>query len=120
MSRGQDAINFGWCAIDCKFAEMSSRNCELSIVKRELGTVNCCFALKLAIFTITGGLRGNCALFGCLLTSLGSQLEASWIRLRDSRATLGVFLDRVTEAPGRQYDFGYQNPSCRRSFRTAK
>ena len=63
VSRGGDAINFGWCTMDCNFAEMSSRTCELSSVNCKLGTVNCCFALNLAIFTITGDLGDNFAPF---------------------------------------------------------
>ena len=40
--------------MDCEFADMGSKNCEMSNVKCELGTANCCVALKLAIVTVTG------------------------------------------------------------------
>ena len=70
------------------FSEKSSRNCEFSGVKCGLETMNRCFALKLAIFTITGDLG---SIFAPFWTPLGSQLEASWSRLTASRAALGVF-----------------------------
>ena len=33
--------------MDCEFAQMGSRNCEMSSVQCELETANCCFAFKL-------------------------------------------------------------------------
>ena len=102
MSRGRDAINFGSCTMDCKFAEMSSRNCELSTVKCELGAVNWCFAESLPISPSHETLEPILHPFGRLLTPLGSQLEAS-----SSRQPLEPPWE---EAPGRQYVFRSQNP----------
>ena len=77
--------------MDGELAEMGSRNCEMSSVKCELGTANCCFALKLAIVTVTGASWRQLHSFGCLLERLGSQLDPSWSRLRASRTILGAF-----------------------------
>ena len=70
MSRGGDAINCGWCTLDCSFSEESSRKCELSNVKCELETMKCCFALKLAISPSQENLETISHPFGRLLRPL--------------------------------------------------
>ena len=106
VSRGRDAINFGRCTMDRKLAEMSSENCELSTSNCELGAVHCCFALMLAIFTITGVL-------GCNFAAFWTSSDASWKPLGGLVKTfysfsshLGSLLNRLREAPSRQYAFG--------------
>ena len=106
--------------MDCEFAELGSRNCEMSSVKCDLGTANCCYALKLAIVTVTGASWRQLHSFGCLLERLGSQLDPSWSRLRASRAILGAsctvlgwLLDDNMISDSKIHDFGgrfgYQN-----------
>ena len=57
---------------------MGSKNCEMSNVKCELGTANCCVALKLAIVTVTGASGRQ---FCTLLDAFWSVLEAYWTHL---------------------------------------